>query len=296
MQDADRNVNPPLRKNGFMTTQSGSPGNSPRWALVTGASAGIGAEFCRQLAARGYSVALVARRKDRLDALASELQREHRVDTRVYPLDLAAANAAAGLVQRLQSDNIAVEFLVNNAGYGVPGYFHVPDWKTHAEFIQVLVTAVCELTWRLLPAMHDRKSGYIINVASLAGLVPSAAAHTLYGASKSFLIRFSESLAQENSTSGVNVSALCPGFTYSEFHDVAGTRELVSKMPSWMWLEAAEVVAFGIDSVTQKHRIVAIPGRVNRLIAMLVRWMPPNAAIRLMGNMSHFFRSRPEPG
>jgi short-subunit dehydrogenase len=241
-------------------------------------------------------VALVARRKDRLDALATELQREHGVDTRVYPLDLAAVNAAAGLVQKLQSENLAVEFLVNNAGYGVPGYFTVPDWQVHAEFIQVLVTAVCELTWRLLPAMQDRGTGYIINVASLAGLVPSSAAHTLYSASKSFLIRFSESLALENAATGVNVSALCPGFTYSEFHDVSGTRELVGKMPAWMWLEAAEVVSFGIDSVIQKHRIVAIPGRVNRLIAFLVRCLPPDAAIGVMRRMSRFFRARSEPG
>lgn len=276
-----------------MTSQSNPPGPALKWALVTGASAGIGSEFCRQLAAQGYSIVLVARRRDRLETLAAELQRDHGVETRVYALDLAAVGAGAELAQNLQNENISVEFLVNNAGYGVPGHFTVPDWRTHAEFIQVMITAVCDLTWRLLPGMLACRSGYIINVASLAGLVPGSAAHTLYGASKSFLIRFSESLAMENKTTGVRISALCPGFTYSEFHDVSGTRELVSKMPSWMWMSAAEVVSFGIDAVMQKHRIVAIPGRVNRAIAGLVGWLPMRTAMQLTRRMSRFFRSQP---
>jgi hypothetical protein len=292
MLPGDRNVRAPPKEDFFMTTQTTSPAHTQKWALVTGASAGIGAEFCRQLAANGYSLVLVARRKDRLETLAAELQRDHGVDTRVFPLDLSVANAAAELTQELQSEHISVEFLVNNAGYGVPGHFTVPDWRSHAEFIQVMITAVCDLTWRLLPAMQARKSGYIINVASLAGLVPGSAAHTLYGASKSFLIRFSESLAMENSATGVRVSALCPGFTYSEFHDVSGTRQLVSKMPAWMWMEAAEVVSFGIGAVTQQHRVVAIPGRVNRLIARLMRWLPMDSAIRLTRRLSRFFRSQ----
>jgi short-subunit dehydrogenase len=159
-----------------------------------------------------------------------------------------------------------------------------------------MITAVCELTWWLLPAMQARKSGFIINVASLAGLVPGSAAHTLYGASKSFLIRFSESLAMENSSTGIRVSALCPGFTYSEFHDVSGTRELVSKMPAWMWMNAAEVVAFGIDSTHTTHKVVTIPGRVNRLIARLMRWLLMGSATRLTRRMSRFFGPNRESG
>jgi len=279
-----------------MKSQSNLPRRDRKWALITGASAGIGSEFCRQLAAKDFSLVLVARRRDRLETLAAELQREYAVDTRVYALDLAAIGAGADLVEKLQKENISIDFLVNNAGYGVPGHFTVPDWNTHADFIQVMVTAVCELTWRLLPGMIERKSGYIINVASLAGLVPGSAAHTLYGASKAFLIKFSESLAMENKTTGVHISALCPGFTYSEFHDVSGTRDLVSKMPSWMWMSAAEVVSFGIDAVTQKHKIVAIPGHVNRAIAGLMRWLPMGISLRLIRRMSRFFRSQPTQG
>ncbi len=119
-------------------------------------------------------------------------------------------------------------------------------------------------------------------MASLAGLVPGSARHTLYGATKAFLIRFSESLASENQDTGVAVSALCPGFTYSEFHDVLGIRDQVSQMPSWMWMEADEVVRYGIESVVRKPpRVVAVPGRANRFIAMLARKLPQRWALAM---------------
>ena len=248
---------------------------SQGWALVSGASAGIGAEFCRQLAARGWSLVLVARRADRMEKLAEGFRREHSVSCRVLALDLARPDAGLELETFLQSEGIEITFLVNNAGYGVPGEYGQSDWSRHRASLDVMLNSVCELTWRLLPAMHRNGRGYIVNVASLAGLVPGSARHTLYGATKSFLIRFSQSLAMENLDTGVTVSALCPGFTYSEFHDVLGIREQVSEMPSWMWMSAEEVVAFGIDSVTRaKPRTVAVPGRVNRFIALTARLLP----------------------
>jgi short-subunit dehydrogenase len=156
---------------------------------------------------------------------------------------------------------IETEFLVNNAGYGVPGTFTERDWQTHADSLHVMLHSVCELTWRLLPAMQRRR-------------------HTLYGATKAFLIKFSESLAMENLDRGVAVSALCPGFTHSEFHDVLGTRDQVSQMPSWMWMEAADVVRYGIESVTRgPPRVIAVPGRANRFIAMLARKLPQRMAL-----------------
>lgn len=245
------------------------------WALVTGASAGIGAEFCRQLAARGYSLVLVARRQDRLEQLADELRRRHAVTCRVLPLDLAGPDAARTIESILDRESIDVEFLVNNAGYGVPGTLLESTWRTHADTLNVMVNSVVEVCWRLLPSMQSSRRGFIVNVASLAGLLPGSPRHTLYGATKAFLIRFSESLAMENIDSGVAVSALCPGFTHSEFHDVTGTRAVVDEMPSWMWMEAADVVRYGIASVTrQPPRVIAIPGRINRLIAMVIRRLP----------------------
>jgi short-subunit dehydrogenase len=275
--------------------ESEQAGKNPvkAWALVTGASAGIGEEFCNQLAAMGYSLVLVARRGERLQQLAERLDQRHGASCRCFPMDLSAPEASRELVGSLTSEGIKIEFLVNNAGYGVPGLYTVPDWKAHADSLQLMLTSVCELTWRLLPGMHARNKGYIVNVASLAGLVPGSAAHTLYGATKSFLIRFSESLACENLDTGVNVSALCPGFTYSEFHDVTGSRELVSQMPGYMWMTAEEVVSYGLESVLgDKPRVLAIPGRVNRFIAQLMRLMPRRLAMWLTQRESRRWRAQ----
>ena len=263
------------------------------WALVTGASAGIGAEFCRQLASLGYRLVLVARREDRLHALAESLKTEFSAECRVIALDLAEPDAASRLDQSLESAGIEVEFLVNNAGFGLPGHYTQSDWPTHDKFIQLMVTAVCDLCWRLLPGMQRRKKGYIINVASLAGLVPGTAGHTLYSASKAFLVRFSESLALENEVHGVRVSALCPGFTFSEFHDVTGTRDLVSRMPSWMWMQAEPVVAYGIDSVRGKEpRVIAVPGRANRNIWRMMRFLPASVSLAFTRRASRKYRAQ----
>jgi len=270
----------------------GSAANTP-WALVTGASAGIGAEFCRQLAGRGYSLVLVARRRDRLQELANELKSQHAIECLVLPLDLAQPGAAASVESALAAAGIEVEFLVNNAGYAVPGTFIERQWQTHADSLNVMLSFVLELTWRLLPGMQHRRRGFIVNVASVAGFVPSSARHTLYGATKAFLIKFSEALAMENLDTGVAVSALCPGFTYSEFHDVLGTRDIVSQMPSWMWMEADAVVRYGIESVTRNPpRVVAVPGRVNRFIVMVARKLPLRLSQRMTQRQSHRWRKQ----
>ncbi|MCW8925421.1 MAG: SDR family oxidoreductase [Xanthomonadales bacterium] len=245
------------------------------WALVTGASAGLGAEFCRQLAAKGYKLVLVARREERLRELADELRQKYDVDSLVITADLAQRDACEMVVKRLEQEGVEVEYLVNNAGFGLPGNFHVPGWQDHADFIQVMVTAVCELTWRLLPGMQQRKRGFIVNVASVAGLVEPVAGHTLYGASKSFLIRFSQSLALENWRDGIKVTALCPGFTYSEFHDVNGTREMISQLPDYLWLKAEDVIADCIEAMeAERVKPIVVPGRQYKAIVFMARYLP----------------------
>lgn len=265
-------------------------GSGRPWALVTGASSGIGEEAARQLAARGYDLVLVARRADRLKALADRLEAEHGAASRVLPADLADPGASAVIAQQLSDAGVEVEFLVNNAGYGVPGMLVDVDWARHRDFLQVMVTAVCELTWRLMPGMLARNRGYILNVASVAGLAPSSAGHTLYGASKAFVIKFSESLAEEGAGRGVHVTALCPGFTYSEFHDVTGTREQVRELPDYLWLEAEEVVAYGLEAVLRDPpNTIAVPGRVYRFLVWLSGACPPLA--RWLANRNaHRFR------
>ena len=273
----------------IMSQDSMAADDQKPWALVTGASAGIGTEFCRQLAAKGYQLVLVARRTDKLQAVADDLRSDHGTRSLIIEADLSQKHASQVITTRLEEQNIRIECLVNNAGYGLPGSFHIPDWQEHADFIQVMMTAVCELTWRLLPAMQERGHGSIINVASVAGLVSPSGGHTLYGASKSFLIRFSESLSLENGDKGIKVRALCPGFTYSEFHDVNGTREMISQLPNYLWLNARDVVADTFKSLSSdKAETVVIPGRQYKLIVFANRYLPWLAAILTERNAKHF--------
>jgi short-subunit dehydrogenase len=259
-------------------------------SLVTGASSGIGAAFARRLSALGHDLVLTARRVDRLEALATELHDSHATAVTLLPCDLADPAAPGWLADALAKRGLAVDWLINNAGYGVPGTFEANDWNTHAAFLQVLLTAPTELTWRLLPGMRQRGYGRIINVASLAGHVPAPAGHTLYAASKAYLIKFSQALALENQPVGVHVSALCPGFTWSEFHDVTQTRDKMNKLPGFMWLSAEEVVLQGIAAV-ERGRSVCIPGRVNRAIKTLVQLMPDRMAMGLSARQSKRYRN-----
>ena len=259
-------------------------------SLITGASSGIGAEFARQLAALGHDLVLTARRVERMDALAIELRAAHGIEITVLAHDLADPATPQALCDTLEQRGLQVDWLINNAGYGVPGTFIANDWQTHADSLRVLLTAPSELAWRLLPGMRERGHGRIINVASLAGHLPGTAGHTLYAASKAYLIKFSQSLALENLADGVHVSALCPGFTWSEFHDVTGTRDKTSKMPDFMWLTAAEVVRQGIAAV-ERGDAVYIPGRVNRTIKRAIQLMPDRLAMWLSARESKRYRN-----
>jgi short-subunit dehydrogenase len=241
--------------------------------LVTGASSGIGEAFADVFAAHHFNVILAARREDRLRAVASRLEQQYGVRTHVFLSDLAQPGAASRLAAEIAAKGLVVDALVNNAGYGVPGSFLDSDWKRHEALLQILVVSVAELTHALLPGMIARGYGRVINVASLAGLTPAPAGHTLYPASKALVVRFSESLSQEMAPHGVHVTAVCPGFTLSEFHDVTGTRAKVSKLPGWLWLDAPTVAREGYDAVMAGTPIY-INGRVNRTIALLARIVP----------------------
>ncbi|MEO8681197.1 MAG: SDR family oxidoreductase [Vicinamibacterales bacterium] len=244
-----------------------------RTALVTGASAGIGQAFAELLAARGYALVLTARRRDRLEALASSLSDRYGVKTFVHVADLADPAAPARLADWLAAQPLRIDFLINNAGYGVPGTYLKRPWADHQRFIQVMTTAVCELTYRLLPVMYERGWGRVINIASVAGLVPSPAGHTMYGASKAFLVRFSEALNAEGRDRGVNVTALCPGFTYTEFHDVLGTREQMNGVPKWLWLNANDVAREGYDAV-MRGESMHVNGGIYRFLVWMAGAMP----------------------
>ena len=261
-----------------------------RLALITGASAGIGAAFARILASHGYDVALTARRADRLEALAAEIRLRFGVEAYAIPADLADPTGVDAVLAGVEAQGRVVDVLVNNAGYGLPGTYATTSWADQGKFLQVMLTSVCELAHKVLPGMIERRFGRIVNVASLAGLVPGAAGHTLYAATKGFLVKFSQSLHLENLSTGVHVSALCPGFTYSEFHDVNGTRAQVSQsLPAWLWLGADEVAASGYEAV-EANRPVCVPGAPNKTIAAIAKILPDDWALALMANQGGRFR------
>jgi len=240
-------------------------------------------------AAEGFDLVILARREARLHAVQSRLSEKYGVRVDVMAEDLEDPAAPARISADLEARGLKIDALVNNAGYGVPGSYIASGWDVHERFLQIMVVAVAELTHRLLPGMIERRYGRIINVASLAGLVPAPAGHALYGASKAFLIKMSEALAHEGRPHGVHVTALCPGFTRSEFHDVTGTREQMKGMPSWMWLDAATVARQGYDAVMAGEPM-RITGGVNKSVALAVRYVPQWLVRMVSGRMAKSYR------
>jgi short-subunit dehydrogenase len=258
--------------------------------LVTGASSGIGAALARVYASHGYDVALSARRADRLHALADELRLRHGVESLVIPADLARPEAPDEILAAIRANGRTVDALVNNAGYSLPGSYASTRWEDQAAFLQVLLMAVAALTHKLLPGMIERRFGRIVNVASLAALMPGSLGHTLYGPAKAFVVRFSQGLHIETQGTGVHVSALCPGLTYSEFHDVDGSRAQLSETtPTWMWLGADEVAQAGYEAA-EANRPLCVTGAPNKAIAALAKLIPDEWGMALMGSQASRFR------
>lgn len=262
-----------------------------RLVLITGASAGIGAEFARQYASRGWDLALTARRADRLEALAREVKDNTDVETLIIPQDLSQQGAVDAILKTISDAGRQIDGIVNNAGYGLPGTFFNTSWEDQATFLQVLLTAPCELVHKALPGMKARNYGRIVNVASLAGYTPGSNGHTLYAPVKSAMIKFSESVHAESEAleADIHCTALCPGFTWTEFHDVNGTREMTKESPDWMWMEAQPVVEAGIEAVT-RGQPVCVPGPVNKGLAALSKVLPEPLGRAVMKAQSKRFR------
>lgn len=196
--------------------------NYNKTALVTGASAGIGKSLVEYHAAKGGNLILVARRKDRLEAMKSDLELRHNVKVQIIPKDLSKKGTPAEIFQEIKTRNLQVDFLINNAGFSRQGYFHEIDWNLTESMIMVNISAMVELCHLILPEMVKRKSGRILNVASSAAFAPGGPLQTIYYASKAFIVSFSQGLAGELSDTEITVTALCPGATRTEFEKVAG--------------------------------------------------------------------------
>ena len=253
---------------------------SQDFTLITGASSGIGEALARRLAAERRSIALVARRTDRLERLAGELRAAHGSDVQVITADLVKPGAGEALEAEVGRRGIVVDWLVNNAGFGTHGRFHELPVAREVEEIQLTVSTLVELTGRFLPAMIERRRGAIMNVASVGGFGPGPFMAT-YCATKAFVLSFSESLAAEVRGSGVHVLCVCPGFTRTEFQEKVDVD--TSGIPAFAWMTADQVAEQAIAAVGQ--RSVLVNGLMNSVAAGLYRHLPASLTTRLVGNM-----------
>lgn len=255
-------------------------------ALVTGASAGIGATFARFLASEGVSLLLVARRAERLQELALELTQQHGVRCEVFAADLTDPKAPAAILEFAESRGLDIDILINNAGLAGNYAFADARWETLAGELQLMITAVTELCHRVLPGMRAQGWGRIINLSSLAAFSPPAAS-LLYTGIKTYVLQMSQALDMELKPQGIHVTALCPGFTRSEFHDAMGTRNEADKLPGILWQQPEAVVREGWEAVS-KGKPVCVPGTVNKLIAGSVRPLPVALQYQLGNRLNPF--------
>jgi short-subunit dehydrogenase len=239
-------------------------------ALVTGASAGIGVELARLAAKDGHDLILVARRRDRLETLAAELTKAHGVQVAIIAADLSDPATPATIADRLRGEGKQVDFLINNAGFGSCGPFSTSVLAREVEMIHLNIRALVQMTHLFLPDMLARKSGRILNMASIAGFVPGPYMATYY-ASKAFVLSFTEALSSELLGSGVTITASCPGPTKTEFSTVAGSERTNLFQRS---VADAATVARHAYRAMMAGKVVAIPGLMNKLIAQSTRISP----------------------
>jgi short-subunit dehydrogenase len=249
-----------------------------KWALVTGASAGIGSALAEQLAAQGVNLLLTARRADRLARLANDLAARHKVQTEIYAADLTRPQAPGEIFRFTEQKRLPVELLINNAGFGAYGEFRKQEAQRLLDMVQVNVASVVHLTHLFLPAMVERRSGSILILASTAAFQPVPYLGA-YAATKGFDLLFAESLAEEVRQYGVHVCALCPGSTVSEFHEVAGASHVACPQ------EPNEKVArVGLEALAAGKALV-ISGTRNLLSMEAQRLVPRRLVTRIVARM-----------
>ncbi|OHB67559.1 MAG: short-chain dehydrogenase [Planctomycetes bacterium RBG_13_62_9] len=248
-----------------------------KMALITGASSGIGEQLARIHAQHGGDLVVVARRQEKLEALKTELEKAHGITVHVLAKDLTEPDAAQAIHEELRSRGVAVDYLINDAGFGYRGLFHEQDWARNEAMIKLNILALTALTRVFVPEMIARGSGRILNVASMGGFVPGPL-QAVYYASKAFVISFSEGIANELAGTGITVTALCPGPTESEFTRSAQMRDvrLTSMMSS-----AHKIAAAGYAAML-KGKTVVVPGLLNKItVHGLLRISPRRLTTRI---------------
>jgi short-subunit dehydrogenase len=239
-------------------------------ALITGSTAGIGAAFARRLAADGHHLVLVARDAERLRQQATELHDRHRIEAEVLSADLSSDKGIAAVEERLGERTHPVDLLVNNAGFGNKGrYLEVP-MADELRMLKVHCEAVLRLTSAAVEGMRERRRGGVVNVASVAAFVPRGT----YGASKAWVVQFTQGAARDLADSGVRLMALCPGFVRTEFHERAGMD--AGSVPGWMWLDADKLVEAAMRDLA-RGRTVSIPDPRYKALMGLAKLAPRGA-------------------
>jgi hypothetical protein len=241
-----------------------------RWALVTGASSGLGADFARELAGRGCNVALVARREEPMKELAAALESAHGVATRVVAMDLATPDAPPALAARLRAEGVAVDVLVNNAGFGVYGPFLEIPWERERQMLELDIVALVHLTKIFAGEMAARGTGWILQVASIGAFQPTPT-YASYSAAKSFVLSFGEAIAHELRPKGVRVCTVCPGVTATAFLAVAGQK--ITLYQRMMMMQSPAVVRSAVRALL-RGRTSVVPGVGNALSAFSMRFTP----------------------
>ena len=252
-------------------------------ALVTGASSGIGAAIAAELASRGFSLVLVARREERLSSLATELASEHEVSAEVIACDLGQEGERDRLEEELRDRGRTVEVLVNNAGFGHQADFARSPRDRMVEMVRLNVEAVVDLTSRFLRPMAERGRGSVINIASLGAFQPLPGS-AVYGASKAFVLSFSEAVRTELRGSGVTVTAVCPGPVRTEFMAVAEVPGVEDRTPGAVWMSAEDIAKQAVDGAANDKRVV-VPGLLNRAGALAGQHSPRAVALPLIGRI-----------
>jgi hypothetical protein len=258
-------------------------------ALVTGASAGLGEAFARAYAARGFDVALVARRGERLQALAAELSASCGVEAIPIVADLAGFEAHISVMEALEARDRTVDVLVNNAGFGIPQSFASVPWSRQRDFLMTMAVNACGFAHDVIPGMVQRGRGAVINVASLAAFSPGVAGNSLYPGVKSLMVKFSQSLDAEYRAAGIKVTAVCPGFTRTEFAASAGIQEIMDREHRMLW-QSAEAVAEITIRANEAGRVVVIPGWHNKIAAAMLRGLPEPLVRRIISAGSAKYR------
>ncbi|MBP0448200.1 SDR family oxidoreductase [Kitasatospora sp. RG8] len=253
-------------------------------ALITGATAGIGAAFARRLARSGYQLVLVARDTERLERSAADLQAKYGVDAEVLTADLATEDGIAAVEARLADGARPVDLLVNNAGFGNKGAFLTVPLQDELDMLKVHVEAILRLTTAALPGMRERHRGAIVNVASVAAFLPRGT----YGASKAWVVSFTQGVQRDLGGAGVRLMALCPGFTRTEFHQRAGMG--TGNIPSWGWLSAERVVDEAMRDLA-RGRSLSVPGKRYKIAVAIARLLPSGKLGGLSSKAARTYRT-----